>query len=95
MPAYIVATVTITDPERFGAYARAIAGLSEKYGGEPLVRGAVSEVLEGDAANGERVVVTRFATADAARAYIRSPEYQAAAVHRQGAARVIMRLIAD
>ena len=95
MPAYIVATVTITDPDRFAVYARGIAGLNEKYGGEPIVKGAVTEVLEGDSKPGERVVVTRFANADAARAYIQCPEYQAASLHRRGAAHVVMRLIAD
>jgi uncharacterized protein (DUF1330 family) len=93
MAAFIVATVRIIDRERFVAYGKAIAGLSEKHGGEPLVRGEVSEVLEGGSPVGERVVVTRFASADAARAYIASAEYQAAKVDRTGAAEVEMRLV--
>ena len=95
MAVYIVATVTITDPDRFALYANGIAGLSEKYGGEPLVKGTVAQVLEGSCAPGERVIVTRFADADAASAYIQSAAYQAAAVHRKGAAHVVMRLVAD
>lgn len=93
MPAFIVATVTITDPDRFAAYGRAIAGLSERFGGEPVVRGPVAEYLEGDAAAGERVVVTRFPDADAARAYIGSDEYREASRERAGAAIVTMRLL--
>lgn len=93
MSAYIVATIRITDPDRFAAYGRAIAGLSERHGGEPLVRGAVSEVVEGDSPVGERVVVTRFPDAEAARAYVASPEYIAGKVMRAGAAVVEMRLI--
>ena len=93
MAAYIVATVRITDPEKFAAYAKAIAGLSEKHGGEPIVRGAVEAVLEGEGVVGERVVVTRFPDADAARRYIASPEYQMAKPHRDGAADVVMRLV--
>lgn len=93
MAAYIVATVTIIDQERFGAYAKAIAGLSETFGGEPLVRGAVTEYLEGEGSAGERVVVTGFPDADAARAYINSATYQAAKMKREGAARVTMRLV--
>lgn len=95
MAAYIVATVRITDPERFAAYGKGIAGLSERFGGEALVRGTVSALLEGEGETGERVVVTRFADGDAARAYIASPEYRAASVHRVGAATVTMRLIED
>jgi uncharacterized protein (DUF1330 family) len=95
MPAFIVATVRIKDPERFAAYGASIRGLSEKHGGESIVRGAVAEILEGDSPVGERVVVTRFADAEAARAYIASPEYQAARLHRAGAADVEMRLLID
>jgi uncharacterized protein (DUF1330 family) len=93
MAAYIVATVRISDPERFALYAKGIAGLSERFGGEPMVRGAVSEVIEGDGVVGERVVVSRYPDIAAAHAYLASPEYQAACAHRLGAADVIMRLI--
>ena len=93
MSAYIVATVTILDPDKFKDYGAGIAGLSEKFGGVPIVRGPVTEVLEGDGTVGERVVVTRFPDADAARGYIGSAEYQAAAAKRVGAAVVVMRLL--
>ena len=32
--AFIVATVRITDPVRFAEYGKAIAGLSERFGGQ-------------------------------------------------------------
>ncbi len=95
MAAYIVATVQILDADRFAVYGKAIAGLSEKHGGEPIVRGPVREILEGDGLVGERVVVTRFPDAEAARGYIRSAEYQSARAHREGAASVVMRLLTD
>ena len=95
MAAYIVATVTIHDPVKFAEYGKRIAGLSERHGGEYLVRGAVAEALEGQSAPSERVVVSRFPTADAARAYLASPDYQAAVQLRAGAADVVMRLIID
>ena len=43
MAAYIVATVTITDPVRFAEYGKAIVGLSEKFGGEAVVKGPVMD----------------------------------------------------
>jgi uncharacterized protein (DUF1330 family) len=95
MAAYIVATVTITDPEKFGDYVKAIAGLSEKHGGEYLVRGKVEQVLEGDVPADQRVVVSRFPTAEAAIAYARSPEYLAGAKLREGAGSVESRLLVD
>lgn len=93
LSAYIVATVDITDAERFALYAKGIAGLAETFGGEAVVKGAVSEVLEGDVAVGQRVVVTRFPSVEDAKAYIASPEYIAACAHRQGAATVAIRLL--
>ena len=95
MAAYIVATVNITDRAKFGAYVKAIAGLSEKHGGEYLVRGKVAEVFEGAVDPNELVVVSRFPTAEAARAYAKSPEYLAGAKLRAGAGTVETRLLVD
>ena len=95
MAAYIVATVNVTDPVKFGKYVAAIAGLSEKHGGEYIVRGKVAEVLEGDVNPNERVVVSRFPTKEAAIAYAKSPEYQAGKAMREGAGTVETRLLID
>lgn len=95
MAAYLVATVRISDPVRFAGYAKAIAGVSERFGGEYVVRGKVAQVLEGDTDPDERVVVSRFPDADAARAYLASPEYRTGAGLRSGAAVVEMRLLTD
>ena len=93
MPAYIIATVNITDPVKFKQYATGVTGLSEKFGGQSIVKGEVCETLEGESANGQRVVVTRFPRAEDARAYINSPAYQSAAQARDGAAVAVMRLL--
>lgn len=95
MAAYIVSTITITDPVRFGEYVKAIAGLSERHGGEYIVRGKVSEVLEGDVNPDERVVVSRFPSAEAARGYTGSAEYRTGAALRAGAGTVETRLLVD
>jgi uncharacterized protein (DUF1330 family) len=92
-PAFIIATVRITDPDRFAAYAKATTGLREAFGGETLVRGPVTEVLEGEGVLGDRMVVLRFPNADAARAYIGSQAYQAVKHLRRDAAEVVMRLV--
>ena len=95
MAAYIVATVNITDPVKFSDYSKAIAGLSEKFGGEYIVRGKVAQVLEGDISTDERVIVSRFPSEEAALAYAKSPEYAAGAALRVGAGTVDMRLLVD
>jgi uncharacterized protein (DUF1330 family) len=95
MAAYIVATVNITDRVKFGDYVKAIAGLSEKHGGEYIVRGKIAEVLEGDIDPGELVVVSRFPSAEAALAYAKSSEYAAGKALREGAGTVVSRLLVD
>ena len=93
MVAYLVATVRISDPVRYAAYTSGIVGLAEKHGGEPVVKGLVEEILEGEVSAGERVVVTRFPNAEAVRSYIASAQYEAAKAHRIGASELIMRLV--
>lgn len=93
MAAYLIATTIITDPARFGDYVKDIAGLSESFGGETIVRGPVGEILEGQCPAGERVIVTRYPDAAAAKAYLASPRYQAAKQKRLGAGEVVIRLI--
>ncbi len=95
MAAYLVATVRISDAEKFAVYGKAIAGLSERFGGEYVVRGKLADVLEGHVDPDERVVVSRFPDAEAARAYLESSEYRAAVGLREGAATVEMRLLVD
>lgn len=98
MAAWLVSTVRITDPVQFAAYAKAIAGLAEQHGGRYIVRGSVTEQLEGDApldaVGGERVVVMEFPDVDAARGYVTSQAYLAGKALRTGAAHVNLRLIA-
>jgi len=93
MACYLIASVQISDAVRFGAYAKAVAGLSERFGGESVVKGPVAQVLEGTGLPGERIVVTRFASTQEAKAYIDSPQYQAARKLREGAGVVVMRLV--
>ena len=93
MPCFLIATVNVVDPVPFGAYGKAVAGLSEQFGGETVVKGPVAAVLEGTVASTERVVVVQFANESMARAYIASEQYQHAKSLRVGAGTVEMRLV--
>ncbi len=93
MPAYIVATVVISDPTAFKEYSTGIAGLAEEYGGESIVKGVVKEVLEGDVPDNQRIVVTAFPNTEQAKAYLSDPKYVAAKAKREGAAIVQIRLL--
>ncbi|MEE4454015.1 DUF1330 domain-containing protein [Novosphingobium resinovorum] len=95
--AFILTTVTVSDAAAFADYRAAVARVNAKLGGDMLVRGTVREVLEGGsaegAATGEVVVALGFADAEAARAYIASPDYAALAPLRARAGRFVIRVV--
>ena len=82
--AYIVARVTVTDPEAYAEYAKGASEAIRKYGARPLVRGGACEALEGEAR--PRNVILEFDSVEHAKRYYHSPEYQAAKAKREGAA---------
>ena len=86
MPAYVILNVEVTDPGRFGEYAKTGAPTVAQYGGRYLVRGGTAEKLEGGV-EPKRVVVIEFDTADRARAWWASSEYAGPKAVRQSAAR--------
>lgn len=91
MPAgYIIASVTVTNPEQYEEYKKWSTAAIQAHGAEICVRGGRVEVLEGQC-NPGRIVVLRFASIEAARAFYDSPEYRQARAARAGAA--IMRMI--
>lgn len=90
MSAYIIADVDVTDPLQYEEYKRWSSAAIQAHGAEVLVRGGAVTVLEGDW-QPSRVVVLRFPTVAAARAFHDSPEYRRAREARAGAA--VMRMI--
>ena len=88
--AYIIANVTVTNPAQYEEYKKLSSAAMQEYGAEVCVRGGKAQVLEGDWTP-ERVVVLKFPSLDAARAFDASPEYGKARAARQGAA--VMRMI--
>jgi uncharacterized protein (DUF1330 family) len=84
MSALWIAHVKVTDPDRYGQYAKLATGIIPAHGGVWLVRGGAYVQLEGD--DKPRQVVARFPSLAAAEACYRSPEYQAALEHARGAA---------
>ena len=75
MPAYILAEITINNPEGYKAYSAQVPATIEKYGGRFLVRGGKAHVLEGEWPDRRRVVI-EFPTVEAARKWWDSPEYE-------------------
>ena len=46
---YVIARVTVTNPEAYAEYAKGATEAIRQYGGRPLVRGGAYEALEGEA----------------------------------------------
>jgi len=85
MPAYIIAQINVTDPQKYQEYAKLAGPAGDKYGGRYLVRGGKKTTLEGNIPY-ERLVVTEFKDVESARRFFQSVEYQAAREKRLGAA---------
>jgi uncharacterized protein (DUF1330 family) len=75
-PAYVINQIEVTDPERFMSYAQAALPIIQAHGGEIIVRGGAPEALWG-ASPGNRVVIIRFPSREAARAWRHSAAYAA------------------
>ncbi len=74
MPAYLVANITIRDPEGFERYRREVPPVIAAFGGRYLVRGGAVHPLEGEPGL-KRLVILEFPSMDAARSFYESPDY--------------------
>jgi uncharacterized protein (DUF1330 family) len=83
---YVIAEITVTDPQAYKQYAAAVVPIVARLGGKYLVRGGQTAAVEGEPPAG-RIVVIEFETLAAARAFEDSADYQAVAALRQKAAR--------
>ncbi len=74
MPAYLLANITVTDPQRYQAYRDQVPAVIAQYGGRYIVRAGAVHPLEGDLGL-DRCVVLEFPSLAAARRFYDSPEY--------------------
>jgi uncharacterized protein (DUF1330 family) len=77
MPTYIVGDIHISDPASYQAHLpRALATIA-RFGGRVVAGGGKIDLLEGDPMPG-RIFIIEFPTADAARRWYQSDDYQEA-----------------
>ena len=74
MAGYVIADVDVTDPELFAEYRKLVSATVDQYGGQYLVRGGESEVVEGDWTP-HRTVVIEFESFERAREWYHSDDY--------------------
>lgn len=89
MPAYVIAQIEVTDPDRYERYKPLAAAAVEKYQGRYVVRGGAKEDLEGEWPV-PRLVILEFPSMQAARDWYRSPEYARAKEARAGGGRMTL-----
>ncbi|HVL59036.1 MAG TPA: DUF1330 domain-containing protein [Burkholderiaceae bacterium] len=82
--AYVIADVKVADPDKYRQYQALTPQAVAAAGGEFVVRGGRTETLEGDW-RPNRVVVLKFASYDAAKAFYESALYRQARETRAGA----------
>lgn len=75
MPAYLFADVEVTDAAGYEQYRQRVSATIDAYGGHYVVRGGVTEVLEGEWVP-KRLVILEFADMAQLKAWYRSPEYK-------------------
>jgi len=82
MAAYVLAEIEVTNPEGYKDYTTHVPATIAKYGGRFLVRGGKVETLEGEWPQRRRVLI-EFPSADAARTWWNSPDYEKPKALRQ------------
>ncbi len=82
---YVIFTEVIRDRARLEAYVQKAVPTVIQHGGRPIVVEDAPEVIEGQW-HGSRTVVVEFESAEAARNWYRSSEYQAIVGERHAAA---------
>jgi len=85
MPAYIIAEIEVTDPERYDEYRKLVPATLAAYGGRFVVRGGAAERLEGTQ-DPARIVIIEFDSVEQAKRWWSSEEYREAKALRQEAA---------
>ena len=75
MSAYLLANITVNNPENYKEYVEKVKSIVEKFDGEYLVRGGEMTVIEGDWPH-KRNIVIKFPSHEKAMKWYNSEEYK-------------------
>ena len=92
MKAYVIVDVKIHDPKRYEDYKKLTPGSLVPFDGKFVVRGGVTETLEGDWEPG-RIVVLEFPSMEKAKEWWSSSGYAPAKAIRQSASHTRMIMV--
>ncbi len=74
-PAYVIASVDVTNIDNFEKYRLQVPSVTEGFGGKYLARGGKQKTLEGKPFIGNRTVIVEFENYDKALEWYYSNEY--------------------
>ncbi|MEL7153798.1 MAG: DUF1330 domain-containing protein [Pseudomonadota bacterium] len=89
---YVVAQITVTDPDAYPAYVAKVQPIIAKFGGEFIVRGGKSVSYEGTPP-GDRTVVVRFPSYEKAMEWYDSEDYAEAKAMRMAASTSVQTIV--
>ena len=89
---YVIAQINVTDAEAYPRYVELVQPTIEHFGGEFLVRGGRSESYEG-VPPGDRNVIIRFPSYQAARDWYHSERYADARRLRMAASTSVQTIV--
>ncbi len=84
MPAYVVAMMTVDNPETYRKYTDRTPEIIRRHGGSFVTRGEAIRCLEGEAYEG-RMVILKFPSKSHVDAWFNDPDYKEAVSFRHAA----------
>ena len=91
-PGYVIAQISVTDPETYPSYVAKVEPTVARFGGRFLVRGGRAESHEGTPP-GDRNVIIRFPSYQAARDWYHSEDYAEAKALRRSASTSVQTIV--
>ncbi|MEM7638068.1 MAG: DUF1330 domain-containing protein [Pseudomonadota bacterium] len=84
LPVFMIVNLEeITDPDTYRTYEKGFFPMLQKHGGEFVTFDDKSETLEGSDDLSGRVIIFKFPSEAAAKAWYNDPDYQALSEHRR------------
>ncbi|MEO1405032.1 MAG: DUF1330 domain-containing protein [Pseudomonadota bacterium] len=84
LPVFMIVNLEeITDPDTYRTYEKGFFPMLQKHGGEFVTFDDKSETLEGSDDLTGRVIIFKFPSEAAAKAWYNDPDYQALSEHRR------------
>lgn len=93
-PGYVIAQINVTDAQVYPSYVAMVQPIIQRFGGEFLVRGGRSESFEGTPP-GDRHVVIRFPSYQAAQDWYHSEDYAQAKALRMSASNSVQTIVEE